>query len=198
MIEKKVVFRFKGDRKYIQGPDIFNSIYNGHKQYSNIVFTIHEFIVNPACIIIESKDRSEIEKNEDIKVRYYYMDKGQKHFGCVLEDLAVETKQEFYEYDEQSIIDKCQIDGSKLILKESSGFTFIESVVAMNKYLHNCIYPELDGKWVFTRIDLPEFVNYDKNIHIEILHNMNNKLTKSAIQINEEVIGYIYFSLVNA
>jgi hypothetical protein len=66
----------------------------------------------------------------------------------------------------------------------------------MNKHMHQLLFPELIGKWIFTRIDLPLFCDAHEKLALKIQHNMNNRLTKSDIEVDGKKVGDIFFSLV--
>lgn len=116
--------------------------------------------------------------------------------------LLVEIDQpvtERYPYNEDKITSICKITDQKIKINGDSGYTAIEVAVAMNKQLHNHLLPPKDQKWFFTRIDLahPLQPEHSKNLAITFKHNFNNRLTKSEITSQDQLIGYIFFSLVS-
>ncbi|MCI0732557.1 MAG: hypothetical protein L0Y38_01885 [Methylococcaceae bacterium] len=101
-----------------------------------------------------------------------------------------------YEYDEDRIISLCSLEGSAIVLTSESSYTFIENIVAMNKHLHQCLFPDAGGKWFFTRADLDSGCNARERIELRFKHNMNYRLTRSDILVNGKKLGDLYFSLV--
>jgi len=86
----------------------------------------------------------------------------------------------------------------RIILNGQSPFSFIETVVAMKKRLMESLFPDVEGKWVFTRIDLPALCEANTNLIIAFKHNMNFRILKSDILVDGEKVGDLYFSLVKS
>jgi hypothetical protein len=108
-----------------------------------------------------------------------------------------------YAYPEHEIISAAKLDKNKqeIELRDFSGFTLIEKIVALNKALHHALYPEVSGKWYFTRIkinafDLSEWQEDDVKLHLNLKQNLQFKLTNTVFYINDHFSGNIYFSLV--
>ncbi|OGX06025.1 MAG: hypothetical protein A3G87_08425 [Omnitrophica bacterium RIFCSPLOWO2_12_FULL_50_11] len=103
-----------------------------------------------------------------------------------------------YPYDEESIIALCRIDqsGRSISLEGETDFTPIEVVVAMTKALHQALYPDAPGKWVFCRwesehwpITIPA-----SGLSVMLSKTLGSRLTKSAVAVGGERIGWVYFS----
>ena len=81
------------------------------------------------------------------------------------------------------------------ILKSS----ITEITVSMNKYFLQETETK-DGQWIVTKFDYLKLVNLkdikNKILKLELTNNFNNKLTKSNIYIDNNVVGYLYFSLI--
>ena len=54
-----------------------------------------------------------------------------------------------------------------------------------------------EKKWVVTKVELNRFLkpNDADTLEVEFQHNFKNRLTKSIIFSNKEILGDIYFSL---
>lgn len=195
-------FRFKGHRNYVQGPDIYNAvvaqiekIYT-HQTLQKIKLTFHT-IVSKQCDMFLRKPEEQLTRPDKTVAEFIaHINNKQLQAWLVETEQTIEDR---YEYDEKHITDKCVIDGKKITIMGDSGYSPIEVVVAMNKHLHlNLI--SVDGiKWLFTRLELSRLLQKTdaSKLTIELKQNFgNNKLTKSAIYINDENIGNIYFSAV--
>ena len=68
----------------------------------------------------------------------------------------------------------------------------------MNKHMHQQMFPEAVGKWIFTRIDLEAVCDARENLALDFKHNMNYRLTKSDILLGGNKTGDLYFSLVKS
>ncbi len=90
----------------------------------------------------------------------------------------------------------CVLNGEQIMIQGQSPFTFIETVVAMNKYMHEQLFQGVSGKWIFTRIDLDSNCTARAKLELRFKHNMNYHLTKSDVLVDGVKIGDIYFSLV--
>lgn len=108
---------------------------------------------------------------------------------------------ERYDYAEEAIVAATQIrlDCASALSNVALDFTDIERWVAMVKALHHGLYPEASGKWLFVR---GKFVRYRGTYgHTAIEHrvtleaNFNDKFTRSALVIDGEKLGDIFFSL---
>ena len=103
-----------------------------------------------------------------------------------------------YPYDEDNILSKSvlNIDKKSIALTRSTGFTFCENFVALNKYLLESIYPDAKGKWYFTRLE-QSFLIPDNSVFTVVLKkNFKFRLTQSDIFVNGENVGSVYFTLV--
>ena len=101
-------------------------------------------------------------------------------------------------YQEEDIVKKPLLMAILITIEGEVQFTPIEILVAMTKHLHMILYPVKVGKWFFTRLDLNRLLTISdaSKFKVEIEKNLNNRLTKGSIHSGEEMLGYIYFSLV--
>jgi hypothetical protein len=101
-------------------------------------------------------------------------------------------------YPEEDIVKKTSIEGKVITIMGEVQFTPIEILVAMTKRLHMKLYPIKVGRWFFTRLDLNRLLTISdaSKLKVEIDKNLNNRLTKGSIHSGEEMLGYIYFSVV--
>ena len=200
MNSKLIKFRFKGDRNYVQGPDIFNEILNYIHETLNFNFnfiidvSFHK-IVNKHLILnhyvgdlfVRPLDASVAAKvNFKNDIHWFILKESDENIVCR------------YEYNEEKFITTCKIYTEQKLISciEESPFTFIETIVAMNKALHLSIYPDIVGKWLFVRGQLTKFEKFDCNdLKIRLVSNLNNKFTKSEVICNEKSVGFVYFSL---
>jgi hypothetical protein len=189
-------FCFKGSRKYVHGTDIFNKMVeflDNDMQHTNFDLSFHGI----------AKTNIEISKNkpEDesiLKFACKYLDKEDKKnilYG-IENNKHIECR---YDYPEENICLSSELDLEKqeVILNQNSSFSFIENTVAINKHLLENIFPDANGKWYFTRLQIKEIPS-DKiyPLKLTLKANFNFKLTKTEIFIDEKSIGFIYFSLV--
>jgi len=197
MDTSKVCFQYKGSRDYIHGTDMFNhfmSMFPG-KEISHIRFSVHDFVRDVSSHVYKSTCKKDIDELSGVSTRCQLEANGEPYW-IGLKPVADDALEGRYEYDEDSLVQQCALDGEVLTLDGLSPYTFIETVVAMNKHLLQSLFPDAGGKWVFTRIDLPAHVQMTSKLSVKFKHNMNFRLLKSDILVEGEKVGDLYFSLV--
>ena len=197
MNKPNLEFCFKGDRKYVHGTDIYNKTIASLNADINKNFDLaihNQTVTNIALINKKPTD------DEQICFSCKYLDKNSNRvvFYGITDGVAIKCS---YPYDEEKIISRTlvNIDNQSIILKLDTSYTLMENIVALNKHLLQSIFKDKQGKWYFTRLQLSK-IPKEKKYPIEIVlqHNFNFKLTKSQIIIQNELCGYIYFSLVKS
>jgi len=194
---RKCTFPFKGNRNYVQGPDLFNEMMVGFPENkpSKIRFSAHGFLNVPSCSLFISSSKMEIDELEEINTRCQ-LSLGEETLWMALAGGEEGGEVSRQDYDEAKVVSRCALDGKEVWLKGNSPYTFIETVVSMKKYLLQQLFPDEVGKWVFTRVDLPIFCSATADLRIVFRHNMNFRLLKSDILVEGEKVGDLYFSLV--
>jgi len=186
-------FCFKGDREYIHGTDIFIKLLKYYQRIDKIDIAFHGISINNLTFYTEKPDI------KDIKVSFRAISNENKIkiFGIENNSKVKCTN----EYKEERIVKESTINIDKkcITLSRVAEYSFIEHIVAMNKALVENIYPNKEGKWYFTRLQINNDIDISiiKSINLNLLSNFQFKLTKSSIIINNENIGFIYFSLIN-
>ncbi|MBL4711036.1 MAG: hypothetical protein JKX75_00790 [Gammaproteobacteria bacterium] len=191
-------FCFKGKRNYVHGTDIYNKVIKNLDKnqiiYSNIDFSFHGVSQENLRI---SKIKPLDEKNLKFVYKYKNKNNQQEVFYATQDNSSIDCR---YEYDEESISTLSQMDIEKqeINLSVPTSYTFIENVVANNKFLLEQLFPQADGKWYFTRLQLHEKIDENNIYPLRLLfkNNFNFKLTKTEISLNDKLVGFIYFSLV--
>ena len=186
-------FCFKGSRQYVHGTDIYSKLLerqNNEIKKIDIAFhgiTLHNMTFSPVRPTVD-----------DIKVTFRCMNDREKIILFGIENgTDIDCR---YEYKEEKIIENSTIISSEesILLKAPTKYSFIEHLVAMNKALVESLYPDVNGKWYFTRIQLKETIDMSNvsSLQLRLKANFQFKLTKSVIIINEVEVGFIYFSLI--
>ena len=197
---KQIEFRFKGGRDYIHGTDMFNVMMEEIKTSSihkNIRFTIHDFVHTAMCKLYLTKNKSLLNDVKGLAVRCQLDIDGATHWMAISQDDNNNTVGEKYSSHENQIATLCSVDGDSININQSSPCSFIETIVAMNKQMHQQLFSEVNGAWVFTGIYLPVLCDAKEKLVLRLRHNMNYRLTKSDIEVDGNKVGDIFFSLVN-
>lgn len=185
-------FCFKGSRKYVHGTDIFTKILEQHSNsIENIDIAFHGITVNNMAFYTDKP-------KDEVKVTFRCHNDSNKIKLFGIENNINITCQ--YEYIEEKIATNSSVDMSEksIILNTPTEYSFIEHIVAMNKALVEKLYTDIDGKWYFTRLQLHNNINMSDITKLQLIlkSNFQFKLTKSAILIDDNEVGFIYFSLI--
>lgn len=200
MIKKTISFTFKDARTYIQGPDMLNKtlevLHNEHKDepITSLRFAIHRMTGQYLDLTIQ--ENPENNEPHDCIATLSYQTSKSRYLARLTENPAVPTER--VPYDEQSLISLCTInkEDKKISLLSPSPFSFVETVVSMNKALHLATIPEATGKWVFCRWESSESTNVLKpnSIEIKLKQTLGTRLTCSEVFCQNELLGKVYFS----
>lgn len=190
-MNKKLNFCFKGNRTYIQGPDIMAELLKSFsgKAISEIDVKFHG-ISETNLSLIAGDELTDAKVNISLLI-----DAEEQLFQMVENGKKIDCR---YEYDEDSLVRhyELDIDEQQVHLNAKTGYSFYENLVAMNKHLLQSLYPEEQGKWYFTRIEQTKLISDDALITVKLIKNFNFRLTKSDILLDGEKIGNVYFTMV--
>lgn len=201
MKEFNINFQFKAQRDYVHGTDLFNKSMEflsgeGFVNIKNIDMKIHS-ILRSHCNGVLFKEKENVNLRDYPFILTFNINK--EKFELALKSNS-EKIFDRYTYEEQDIVDLCNVDvnNESILLTSRIGYSNIEKIVAMNKALLESLFNQVKGKWYFVRLQLKEaFEKKDFEFYeIKLVKNLNFKLTKSEILLEDKVIGYIYFSLI--
>jgi hypothetical protein len=200
---KKLNFKFKGDRKYVHGTDIFNylleefsTIENIHN-YSNLNLSIKKQIYNQCTLhIYKDLEDSFINKIKDASATLSLNLNSTKIYSYI--EQTNEPIGNNYVYNEEEIINSTKIHIDSTFLIENNKFTNIENIVAMNKVLVSSKFKSEHQKWFFSKLELNKpIINLENNkFRIHLIKILAGKHAKSSIFYENNLIGNIFFSLV--
>lgn len=106
-----------------------------------------------------------------------------------------------YPYDEAAIIRACTLDTRARTVEQDAAMDHsrIEIWVAMIKALHQKMFPDAPGQWMFGRLRLPDPSRIDGTglCGAAFVAGMGgNKLTRNTISVGPDVVGEIFFILM--
>jgi len=163
--------------------------YNNTK---NIDIAFHGITINNMTFSTEKPEGKEVKvtfrclHNED-KIKLFGIENDSNITCC-------------YEYLEEKIVDNSTVVVSEksIDLNTPTEYSFIEHIVAMNKALLEKLYDDVNGKWYFTRLQLKKNISMAdiSSLQLVLKSNFQFKLTKSSIVVDQEQVGFIYFSLI--
>lgn len=103
-----------------------------------------------------------------------------------------------YPYDEESIVARCRVnpEDRSIVLPGEPLFTPIEMVVSMTKALHQALFPNASGRWVFCRWESEYWPLAAPlaDLSVMLTQALGTRLTKSAVVFSGERVGWVYFS----
>lgn len=195
-----LAFCFKGTRQYVHGTDMLNqcTALLREKLGADLVqldFVIHRMTDrNLRLSLYPAESAPDFDKLEIAGLKFSVAD---KYWDARLSD-ADDSPDCRNPYDEDVVVKLCSLDavGRQIILQQEAPYSEIETLVAMTKALHQKIFTDLDGSWVFCRWRSPRwpFADSLKGASIQLTQALGTRLTRSEVSIDGEVLGHIYFS----
>ena len=190
-------FKFKGSRDYVHGTDIFNKLLTelrglGHSLPDRIVFSMHKIMHSNLTAYLGSPD----EMPADKAAFCMFETNGERSVIGLFENGKEVIGR--YAYDEDAIVAGCDMTDSGLTLESARRhpYTNVEKVVALNKSYMTQRFPENDGKWVFSKLQvIGDFaIAEPEEIRLVLIGNIGVRMTRTEIRFDEKVVGEIYFS----
>lgn len=192
-------FKFKGDRNYVHGTDIYSKLMehlSGNFELHDIDLSFHEVITsNLKAKFFNSAAKGLI---DGTPASFFKFTSGNERYTIQLVETG-ELITGSYEYDEDKIGEGAIFynEEKTIELNSLNGYTNVEQVVALNKSLLNKLFTDA-GKWYFTKIAIKKDINIERPgvIKIRLVNNIGSKITKSLIFFDGEEKGFIWFSKV--
>lgn len=194
-------FCFKGNRTYVQGPDIFDTVMETIKsdfyfsEIKDIKYAAHDMLLGNADLFVTDKfDKNSFDKINSIIT---FKIKDVKYYAVVSQNnIKIECAND---YSEEIIRSFSKIYENTICFDNILNDSLTEIIVSMNKYFLQETITQ-NGKWIVTKFEYTKLVQLEKvknkMLKLELTNNFNNKLTKSRVLIEDMVVGYLYFSLV--
>lgn len=197
MVERQMMLKYKGERDYLHGSDIFNEtltwLGSQKEEIKDIDFAFHRLAAYQLKAVLGGLP----EGAEPVAVCTFTSSGAREKIHLVETDQAVTDR---YPFPEDEIVSLMEIDlaGRKGVLHGEMAYSDIEVWVAMTKALHYKVFPQLKGKWLFVRGRFPEYVRHSpaKERTLAIAASFNGKLTRSEAILDGVKVGEIHFSIV--
>lgn len=198
----KLVVGFKGQRNYIQGGDIFNALTEVvaslvQDEAAFVSWLAFRTFARASCSVMTEPPavgdkliaQARIEVDDPAR-------QGQKLFipVWVIED--PEPIDDRRPFDEEKLLAPAILDveNKSCTLLQRSIYTPIEDLIALTKHLHNVLYPEIDGKWLFAQLDLEiPLGNAYRQAAVILKSVVTGRFSVSDIVIDGRNIGTIRF-----
>jgi hypothetical protein len=194
-------FCFKGDRTYVHGSDIYNSITkylkaNNTAPIGPVELSIHRLMTHNMVGEIMGAEQSLLSLSPPVIYRFT-VEGVPKTFFLSETDKRVDCR---YEYDEESITRPSQVsaDQNYITVHNKTPYSSIEVIIALNKKLVQAVFAGEKGKWLFTKLllkgPLPEVS--DAIFTVTFSGGLSHRLTRSKVAIDGAYCGEIFFTLV--
>jgi hypothetical protein len=191
-------FPLRGARNYVQGADIYSAIVSRVSDVfpevlsESLRITMHQMSYHQCNLIFA---------NSADLVQLPAMGRTDFLFSHGVHGWLQETSAPLsirLPYDESEIVRRVQLIGQTIRVIEAPPYTPIEVVIAATKHLHQNLLPVTDKKWIVTKLEFMRLLQErdTPNLEIELLQNLNNRLTRCAVRSTTEMIGHIYFSAI--
>jgi len=201
LTEKIIDFKFKGNRSYVHGTDIYDSMLLTAREYfgeypTQMICSFHSLLRNQGiCRIYEGKmplgdDQVYAFSNIFIKTQPFQE-------SIIDSDRPILSS---YEYDEEEVTESIEVVKETARMLVKSTYTYIEQIVALTKKLHITLYPDAPGKWLLSKIKIEKMIDPaiypGHTIIIDAEKKFHYRLTQCAISLDDKPIGNIWFSLL--
>ncbi len=198
MAQTMLDLAFKGNRNYLHGTDVFNQTLLWLQDalpgapIEDIDFSFHRLARHQVGIRIGAAP-----EGQPVYAVCAFAQSGQRQKAHLIEtDLPVTGR---YPYAEDKIVAPMRIDLSQRrgLLLGSVDYTDIEVWVAMTKALHQAVFPQAPGKWLFVRGRFAAYVRHSaaNERALAIVASLHDRLTRSEVLLDGRKVGEIFFSL---
>tara|TARA_R110000824_G_scaffold400686_1_gene608841 strand:- start:9201 stop:10844 length:1644 start_codon:yes stop_codon:yes gene_type:complete len=180
---------FKGERNYLQGGDIFNALNQYFKKIETgflSTLSFKDFSKKQLKLCFKKPSLDNV-----IAKGGWEGDKGKISFWIVETDEPVENR---YEYSENMITDECRFNGNSVLAQGCRLYSIIENIIALTKKLNYQLVPDVNGKWVFSQVDLDKPLPQKYSIiEIEQVSVTVKKYSRNLIKVDGLSFGEIRF-----
>lgn len=194
-------FRFKGNRSYVQGPDIFNSV--SKVAYSNDLGYISRLKFNfPLRSNAKFIEGNALEQFSNDRFCATGMLTNINNSRCpfALLPLADSWVRDRYYYDEEEITNALAIneDSKSATLLSSTRYSLMEEIVASIKFINNTLCLPDSKKWLFTGISLKSPIPESRlNLPLKVVLRqlIANSFSRNEVFLGVDHLGTVDFTL---
>ena len=191
---KPLHLQFKGDRTYLHGSDMYNTISqlisvftkDATAYVNKIIF--RQLARRDCDLWLESpEDSNHIVVNGSCRLR----DDSTLPFWVVESERQVVGR---YAFDEDAIVSSALFDDRSILMTQRTSYSPIEEVIALNKALNYRLMPKVPGKWLFGQLTLQQALRRDyQKIKITMKSAISGRFSVSDIEIDKKMAGEIRF-----
>ena len=191
MDRQRLHLKFKGDRTYVHGSDIYNVIDRIIRETD-----VESYLSHLAFRQFGRRDCDLVWENPASSARLIAQGSasvatGRKPFWVVESDRPVDGR---YPFDEGSVVAPALRHGNRIVLEKRSTCTTIEEVIALTKRLCYELAPDIDGKWLFGQLRLRRALPDEyKKLEVNQTGEVARRFTVNEIVFDDVHVGDIRF-----
>lgn len=184
--------KYKGEREYLHGTDLYQAIlaFFLKKEEGGYIkkLAFRDFARNQCDISLHRT----IEDKKLICHGIWAMPNSQNIAFYVYE--SGRSVFDRYPYNEDDVCSGFQIEPNIIKNLYQSQYTLMENIIALTKLWHYRTFPLASGKWVFGQLSsTSKIFNEGKEIKILNKQNIPNKFTRNEVFIDNENVGEVRF-----
>ncbi|KMJ88302.1 hypothetical protein ACH58_23340 [Achromobacter xylosoxidans] len=197
---KDLDLSFKGDRNYLHGTDIFDTLLawlreQGFEIIEGLDLSFHQMATSTLRAELDLVDARDV-KNAAI---LSFASQGSRHRVSLRETAKAVTGRR--PYPEDRLVADAEFDATTQAIRVENclpGYSAIEYWIALTKAMHLRALPHVSGKWLFVRARFPRLDAPLECVRpaVQLTSNYQDKLTRSEVSLDGRKFGDIYFSLL--
>lgn len=192
-------FKYRGDRKYVHGTDLYIVMMQGLEELGlgipqgRVAINLRHLVQHQPEVWYGEPGAKAATPDGAL------VDFQLEVAGGDLVGWFVETDRPVHDsvpYNEEKIRNSTLIESQSIQMESNTSFAPIEVFTSMAVHLHNTVLPPEGGKWVFTRLSIsrPLVPEDTAQGRLELKKNFNNRLTDCEVFSGQESLGHIFFS----
>lgn len=189
---------FKGKRRYLHGTSILECAMQLVKQQAPSAYggrlrvVFHGLAKSELCVALASNDEIALRPEGLVAEVISEGNSGERVFLWFTESGEPITKH--VPYPEELLAPQLTYTERRVLLKGISPFSPVETLVAMTKFVHLRMMPDVEA-WIFTRLDIVHPLRDDDLDGLSVeLQSQLGTLSRARICTASEELGVIYFS----
>lgn len=183
--------RFKGDRTYIQGPDLFNAVQVALEGATGGAGWVRRASMRSMA----SGPVKLVAVQESASIGAFTCTSGSttSEWGIAPDASAQPLERE--EYDEDLVLRRTAIGSESAQFQGDLPFSVMEVITSVAKGLHQAIMPLEGARWIWVGVDLPRPLPLTgTRVSVTIQRRLGTRLTQSLIEIDSIPAGTLTFA----
>lgn len=172
-------FKFKADRTYLHGTDVFNKVSAELKE--SIQDISFRNTTDKQCYLSSERGDNVVAIIKTVSQSIYLVESNEHIKGR-------------YDFDEDGLVTDSIINGNRISMSLNEQYTFIENIVALTKKLNNVLDRPRSGKWLFgqykSKYNCSDFTGM---LEIESSKRIKSKFSENLIYLDGKLKAKIMF-----